>query len=137
MANNRPLPSLDEADSGDFWRGTQSKQFNFQRCSNCQTVIWYPRSHCTGCLSDKLEWETSKGEGAIYSYSVVRQSYHPFFRNLVPYAVAYVDLDEGVRLLTNVIGVDDPTVDLSVGQRVTLVWEEHEELNLPLFKPLD
>lgn len=137
MANNRPLPSLDEADSGEFWRSTKTRQFKFQRCTSCQTVIWYPRPHCTGCVNGKLEWETSKGEGTIYSFSVVRQSYHPFFRNLVPYAVAYVDLDEGVRLLTNITGVEDPTVDLSVGQRVTLVWEEHEELNLPLFKPLD
>lgn len=135
MANNRPLPKLDEADSGEFWRITQDKVFKFQRCSKCHTLIWYPRPHCTGCLNGELEWQTSKGEGSIYSYSVVRQSYHPFFRNLVPYAVAYVDLDEGVRLLTNITDVDDPTTDLSIGQRVTLAWEEHEGLNLPLFKP--
>ena len=60
-------------------------------------MIWYPRALPTACAESDLELCTSNGRGTIYSYSVVRQSYHPFFRNLVPYAVAYVDLDEGFR----------------------------------------
>ena len=73
--------------------------------------------------------------GEIYSYSVIRQSYHPFFRNQVPYVVAYVDLDEGPRFLTNMIGIENPDEDVHVGQRVQLVWEEHETLNIPLVQP--
>ena len=53
----------------------------------------------------------------------------------MPYAVAYVDLDEGPRFLTNVTGVDDPLAEVFVGQRVELAWEEHEELSIPLVKP--
>ena len=90
--------------------------------------------HCPDCLESTLEWRESKGEGCIYSFSVVRQSYHPFFRNLVPYAVAYIDLDEGFRMLSNVVGVKDPVKDITVGQRVRLVWEHHEALNIPLFE---
>jgi len=72
----------------------------------------------------------------VYTYSVVRQSYHPFFRALVPYAVAWIDLDEGPRLLSNVVGIDDPTTDLEIGQRVAVTWEDYEELSIPLFEPV-
>lgn len=136
MTDVRPLPRLDEPDSGEFWRTTSDKVLKYQQCSQCGKVIWYPRPHCTTCIEGELVWHTSAGTGSIYSFSVVRQSYHPFFRNLVPYAVAYVDLDEGFRMLSNITGVEDPTTDLQIGQRVQLVWEEHESLNVPLFAPV-
>ena len=82
-----------------------------------------------------LRWKVSAGKGTIYSFSVVRLSYHPFFRTKVPYAVAYVDLDEGPRFLTNVTGIDDPLTDVHVGQRVELAWEEHDDLCIPLVRP--
>ena len=77
----------------------------------------------------------SAGKGTLYSFSVVRQSYHPFFRNQVPYVVALVDLDEGPRFLTNLIGLEDPLNDVEIGQRVAIEWEQHEELAIPLVKP--
>ncbi len=135
MAGSRPLPTLDEPDSGEFWRATATKELKFQRCDSCATTIWYPRPHCTGCLDGTLAWHSSNGFGTLYSYSVVRQSYHPFFRNLVPYSVAYVDVDEGFRILTNVVGIEDPSTELKIGQRLQLVWEQHEGLNIPLFEP--
>ncbi len=134
MTSERPLPSLTEADTGKFWQSTQDEILRYQQCTGCEKVVWYGRMHCPDCLEGTLEWRESKGEGCIYSFSVVRQSYHPFFRNLVPYAVAYIDLDEGFRMLSNVVGVEDPVKDITVGQRVRLVWEHHEALNIPLFE---
>ncbi len=134
-SSTRPLPSLEEVDTGDFWRATKDKVLQYQRCKSCGTVVWYPRAFPAQCADGETEILNSDGKGTIYSFSVVRQSYHPFFRNLVPYAVAYVDLDEGFRMLTNVTGVEDPVNELAIGQRVELVWEEHEELSIPLFKP--
>ena len=112
---------------------TRERKFTYQQCDNCGTVVWYPRAHCTGCTTGALQWQTSAGEGTIYTFSIVRQSYHPFFRGEVPYVVAYVDLDEGVRFLTNVVGVDADAV--RVGQRVRLEWETHDALNVPLVTP--
>ncbi|MCB1646875.1 MAG: OB-fold domain-containing protein, partial [Pseudomonadales bacterium] len=63
------------------------------------------------------------------------QSYHPFFRNKVPYAVAWIDMDEGPRILSNITGVDNPHEEVRIGMKVQVEWEEHEELNIPLFKP--
>jgi len=132
----RPLPGLHELDTAPFWRATKNKEFRYQQCAGCGTVVWHPRAHCTGCVDGDLQWLVSDGIGTIYSYSVVRQSYHPFFRGQVPYAVALVDLDEGPRFLTNVVGVDDPLADVHIGQRVELAWEEHEEVCIPLVKPV-
>ncbi len=131
----RPLPRLTELDTAPFWSRTKDQVFCYQQCSRCHTIVWHPRAHCTGCVDGDLQWREAKGQGTIYSFSIVRQSYHPFFRTQVPYAVAYVDLDEGPRFLTNVVGVEDPTQDVHIGQRVTLTWERHEELSIPLAKP--
>ena len=133
---SRPLPNLSELDTAAFWRRTQAHQFAYQQCQDCGALQWHPRAHCSTCVGGQLAWQVSTGRGTIYSFSVVRQSYHPFFRNLVPYAVAYVDLDEGPRFLTNVVGVDDPGVDVQVGQRVQIEWEDHEGLAIPLVRPL-
>lgn len=131
----RPLPSLDELDTRAFWEGTREQQLRYQRCDDCGTVVWHPRAHCTGCTGGTLSWHTASGQGTIYTFSVVRQSYHPFFRTRVPYAVAWIDLDEGPRVLSNVVGVDDPTRDLECGQRVVVEWEPHETVSIPLFRP--
>jgi len=133
---SRPLPTTGESDTGAFWLATKDKELRYQRCDDCGTVVFHPRRHCTGCLGGNLTWHTASGNGTLYTFSVVRQSYHPFFRTRVPYAVAWVDLDEGPRLLTNIAGVTDPTKELTCGQRVTVEWEEYEELCIPLFRPV-
>ena len=132
----RPLPNPNEADTRAFWEGTKDKELRYQKCNDCSTVVFYPRRHCTGCLGNNLSWHTASGQGTVYSYSVVRQSYHPFFRGRVPYAVAWIDLDEGPRLLSNVVGVEDPLNEVQIGQRVEVEWEEHENLSIPLFRPV-
>lgn len=132
----RPLPRLNEPDTREFWEATKHKELRYQQCDDCGTVVWHPRRHCTGCIGGTLRWHTASGSGSLYTFSVVRQSYHPFFRTRVPYAVAWIDLDEGPRMLSNVVGVDDPAADLACGQRLQVTWEEHEELSIPLFRPV-
>ena len=116
----RPLPTLKEPDTRAFWQATKNKQLTYQQCN--------------ACGSNDLAVKTSAGKGRVYSYSVVRQAYHPFFRQKVPYAVAWIDLDEGPRLISNVVGVKDPTTDIQCDMAVEVEWEEHEELSVPLFR---
>lgn len=132
----RPLPSLEDTDTGEFWRRTGERELAYPECADCASIVFYPRRHCPQCGGADLNWRQASGAGSIYSFSVVRQSYHPFFRAQVPYAVAWIDLDEGVRLLSNVIGTEDPGAQLSIGQRVMLTWEAHDELCIPLFAPV-
>ena len=131
---SRPLPNLKDADTRAFWRATKDQRLTYQQCGDCGALVFHPRRHCTGCLGRALEWRDSAGLGTVYTYSVVRQSRHPFFRQLVPYAVAWIDLDEGPRLVSNVVELDDPVRDIQIGMRVKVRWEEHEELCLPLFE---
>ena len=131
----RPLPQIDEPDTGEFWRRTRDGHLSYQQCGDCSGIVFYPRNHCTHCLGDALQWKPASGRATLYTFSVVRQSYHPFFRSRVPYAVAWVDLEEGPRLLSNIVGVMDPAAELSIGQRLVLEWEQHEELSIPLFRP--
>ena len=133
---SRPLPSQKDPDTGPFWEATRDHLLRFQRCAECGSIVFHPRCHCTHCLSTDLVWETSRGEGAIYTFSVVRKSWHPFFRGRSPYAVAWIDLDEGFRMMSNIVGVDDPASELSVGQHVVVEWEDHEDVSIPLFRPV-
>jgi uncharacterized OB-fold protein len=97
--------------------------------------VFYPRRHCTGCLGNNLVWKTASGNGSVYTFSVVRQSYHPFFRQQVPYVVAWIDLDEGPRLISNIVGLEDPLTEVTVGMKVRVEWEQHKALSVPLFRP--
>ena len=130
----RPLPNLRDLDTRGFWQATKDRRLTYQQCADCGTVVFYPRRHCTGCLSANLTWKESAGQGRVYTYSIVRQSYHPFFRSMAPYAVAWIDLDEGPRLVSNVVGVEEPS-SVQIGMRVKVRWEEHEALCVPLFEP--
>ena len=133
--SNRPLPNFEEPDTKPFWDGTKDRELRYQQCDDCDTVVFHPRRHCTGCLGSNLTWHTASGQATVYSYSIVRQSYHPYFREHIPYVVAWVDLDEGPRLLTNVVGIDAD--DVRCDMAVVVDWEEHDGHAIPLFKPRD
>jgi uncharacterized OB-fold protein len=128
-----PIPKFPEPDTEPFWDATKDHQLKYQVCDDCGGVVWHPRRHCTHCTSLNLSWKTSKGEGTVYTFSIVRQNYHPAFREMIPYVVAWIDVDEGFRMLSNVVDVDAETVE--VGQRVRVRWLDQEGLALPAFTP--
>lgn len=135
---NRPQPLFPEPDTASFWEGAKRGELLYQQCNACNGVVFTPRAHCTACGSLDLAWKQSKGEGSIYTYSVVRQNRNPAFADLGAYAVAYVDLDEGFRMLTNIVGVADPTKDLRCDQRVRVEFEKQDsgEYPIPVFRPV-
>ena len=105
MAAPRPQPRFPEPDTQPFWEATKRHELTYQTCNACNEVIFYPRRHCPACGSLDTTWRVSKGEGTVYTFSVVVQSRNPAFVELGPYVLAYVDLDEGFRMMTNIIGV--------------------------------
>ncbi len=134
---NRPMPAFPEPDTEPFWEGAKQRELRYQQCNACNEVVFTPRAHCTNCGSGDLAWKTSAGEGTVYTYSVVRQNRHPSFADLGAYSIAYIDLDEGFRMLSTVVGVDDPTQDISIGMRVRVDFEEQEsgDYPVPVFRP--
>jgi uncharacterized OB-fold protein len=137
MAAPRPQPRFPEPDTQPFWEATKRHELTYQTCNKCQTVIFYPRRHCTSCGASDTSVQVSKGLGTVYTFSVIMQSRHPAFAELGAYAVAYVDLDEGFRIMTNIVGVQDPVKDVQCGMRVCLRWEDQGEgkISLPMFEP--
>ena len=129
-----PLPRFPEPDTEAFWEATKEHELRYQVCGDCDGIVFYPRRHCTHCLGQNLSWKTSNGEGEVYTFSIVRQNYHPAFRERVPYVIAWVDLDEGFRMLTNIVGIDD-VADVAVGQRVQVDWIDYDAVSLPAFRP--
>ena len=102
-------PSID-AESAPFYDAAAQGRFLLRRCRACGKAHWHPRSLCPFCFGE-TEWSEASGRGEIYSFSVMR-------RAKPPYVVAYVKLDEGPTILTNI--VDAPHDEIVIGQRVTL-----------------
>ena len=89
----RPQPRFPEPDTEPFWEATKQRNLVYQTCDKADCtdrVIFYPRAHCDTCGSLETSWNTSKGAGVVYTYSVIMQSRHPAFKDLGPYALAYV-----------------------------------------------
>jgi uncharacterized protein len=113
-AEEIPAPEPN-AETEAFWAAAREGKLMLKRCAECGELHYYPRVICPHCFSDKTEWVEAKGSGAIYTYSVMR-------RTQQPYAIAYVTLDEGVTLMSNIVDYD--LDDLQIGQRVKLVFKE-------------
>lgn len=135
---NRPQPSFPEPDTQHFWEGCKEGELRYQTDSD-GNVVFYPRGHSTVTGDRELSWNVSSGLGSVYTYSVVRQNRMPGFQELGAYAVAYIDLDEGFRMMSTIVGVDDPTKDISIGQRVKVEFEEQsgdDSYPIPVFRPV-
>ena len=129
----RPVPPVTEV-SALFWDATREQRLLVQRCGDCQTWVWYPRTACTHCLGENLQWTAVTGRGTVYACSVHHRPGVAEMKDRVPYVVALVELQEGVRLLSNVVGCDPESVH--VKQVVTLAWEALPDgRNLPVFEP--
>ena len=111
----KPLPAP-SAVSAPFWDGLKSGELRLQRCAECQSHVFYPRSVCPHCLSERLEWATASGRGKVYSFTIVRRAMNPSFADDVPYVFAIVELAEGPRVTTNIVNCapDDVRVDMPV-----------------------
>ena len=128
--NVSPTPETER-----YWEAAAEGRLLVMHCPDCDDYYHYPRARCPDCLSDGTEWLEAAGEGEIYSYTVTRQMGPPY-DDATPYVVAYVELAEGPRMLTNVVA-DDPD-SVSVGQPVEVVFHDTEdgEYAIPRFEPV-
>ena len=127
MTDTRPLPVLTEPDTAEFWRACGEHRLTYGTLPDGE-VVFFPRRVEGG------QTRESTGRGVVYTFTVVRQHGHPFFRAHAPYVVAHVDLDEGFRMLAEVDA--DPDA-VRVGMRVEIGWEDHGETAVPVFRPAD
>jgi uncharacterized OB-fold protein len=130
---NKPIPNIN-SDSKEFWVGCKKHELRFQKCKACGHVRWPASIICPVCYSKETEWMVAGGKGRIYTFVIYHVAYHPGFQNDLPYVVADVELEEGPRLLTNIVGCRPDEVRCEM--LVEVIWEDiTEEFSLPKFKP--
>ena len=132
-AYRKPLPHIDE-ESRPFWEALQRHELYVQKCRDCGDLRYHPRALCTSCMSSRTEWVRAKGTGKIYTFTVTMQNQAAGFRETLPYVMAWVEIDEGLKLLTNI--VECPSEQVKIGMPVEAVFDDvTPEVTLVKFRP--
>lgn len=133
MDFTKPLPTPTPT-SEPFWEGLRDGVVRLQRCNDCDSWIFYPRTRCSNCLSDALGWHDVSGAGSLYTFTIARQPTAPHFASEVPQHLAVVELEEGVRLTTTLVNVDDDAI--VIGMRVRPYFDRvSDEITLLRYQP--
>ncbi len=136
----KPVPIVDDA-SRPFFDGALEGRLILRRCRACGTYMWPVggirtplRPRCVECFSGDLEWAPATGRGTLYSFALMHQIYHPAFAAEVPYNISVIELDEGVRMTSNVVGCSND--ELRIGMPLEVIFEQlDEQVAIPKFKP--
>ena len=128
-----PIPVADEA-SAPFFAGAKEGKLMLQRCSGCGRHRLPGRERCVDCWSTESAWAQASGRGKLYSFGIMHQQYHPAFAEAIPYNYAIVELEEGPRLVTNI--VECPNEELRTDMPVKAVFDDvSDETTLVRFRP--
>lgn len=127
------LPSTDD-ESQPYWQASHDGRLLLRRCLTCDAVHHYPRPFCPSCWSDRVEWIEASGQAVLYTYSVVFQNDLPPFVDQVPYVAAVVELAEGPRVVTQVVGCE--TDELEIGMALTATFRPlDDDITIVVFEP--
>ena len=121
MSNNKPMPVPTEI-SAPFWEGLKAERLLIQQCNQCSHWVFYPRRHCPQCLAHELTWREVNGEATLYSFTVTRIATLPDFADEMPQMLAVIELAQGVRINSNLVGLDESEV--KIGMRLQPVFAE-------------
>lgn len=126
----KPIPN---ADSQPYWDAAREHRLVIRKCNGCGALHFMPRFICPECWSEALEWVESAGKGRVHSFSIIRRAPLAAFADKVPYVTALIELDEGPRMVTNIVG--DDALSVAIGDTVTVSFEDRGDgAMLPQFK---
>jgi uncharacterized OB-fold protein len=129
----KPVPET-QPWSEKFWEGAKEGKLLIQVCKDCKSKIFYPRKFCPECWSGNLGWIEASGKAKIFTFSTAYDMVEPKFTDELPYTIAYVDLEEGIRMMTRI--VDCKPEDISIDMEVEVVFHERSNFFLPYFRPV-
>ena len=125
----QPQPN---ADSLPYWNGAREGRLLIQQCDDCRATHFMARLLCPACWSNKLAWVPCRGYGTVHSYTVIRRASMATFATMVPYVVALIELDEGPRMVSNILG--DDALDVRIGDRVQVTFQDRgDNAKVPQF----
>ncbi len=134
VANKAPLPKP-TPETQPYFDGLKQHKLMLQRCLECREAYFYPRPFCPKCFSFDVEWFQASGKGKLYSF-VINHRPVPGFDS--PYVIAVVELEEGPRMMTNLVGIDPDPEIISCDMPVEIVYDDvTEEVTLPRFRPTE
>jgi len=129
----RPLPHP-TPDTQRYWEGCKRHELWLPFCLSCKEFFFYPRLFCPRCFGWKIEWRRASGRGTLYTYAIQYRPQAPGFQP--PYVTAIVQLDEGPRVMTNLVSVEPDPQKIRCDMPVEVVFEEmSDEITLPMFRP--
>jgi uncharacterized OB-fold protein len=128
----KPVPET-QPWSERFWAGTREGKLLIQVCDDCKARIFYPRKFCPKCWSGKLGWVQASGKAKVFTFSTAYAMVEPKFMDELPYTLAYVDLEEGVRMMTRIVDCEPESVRF--GMDVEVLFRERDGFFLPYFRP--
>jgi uncharacterized OB-fold protein len=129
----KPLPNI-SPEMAPFFEAARRHELVVQRCRGCGACRFPAREICSRCLSREADWAPASGRGTVFSFAIMHQVYHPGFADEVPYAIVVVELEEGARMLSNLVGC--PVHEIAAGMPVEVVFDDvTPEVTLPKFRP--
>ena len=126
-----PLPNPTELTAG-FWEAAGRHELVVQQCDDCGRYRHYPQHLCPSCLSSQWAWAPVSGRGRVFSFTVTHSSFHANWTPRLPYALVTVELDEGVRMVSDL--PDDQTHEVEIGRPVEVFFEDLDDVTLPRFR---
>ena len=130
---NKPLPTI-VGETKPFWDSCRQGKLLLQKCERCAEYQFYPRGICANCWSNEIRWVQSSGKGTVWTFTVTHQNRTTGFAEEVPYVLALVELEEGVKMFTNIVDCDPGQVKIGMPVEVTFV-QANEQVTIPYFKP--
>jgi uncharacterized OB-fold protein len=130
---SRPLPRP-TPDTLRYWEGCKQHELWLPFCLTCKEYYFYPRAFCPRCFGSEIEWRRASGRGKLYTFSIQYRPQAPGFKP--PYVTAIVQLDEGPRVMTNLIDVEPEPDNIRCDMQVEVVFQDmSDEITLPMFRP--
>ncbi len=136
MSNNKPMPIPTEI-SAPFWEGLKAERLLIQQCDHCNHWVFYPRRHCPSCLAHALTWREVNGAATLYSYTVTRIATLPDFADEMPQILAVIELEQGVRINSNLVGLDETEVKIGMALQPVFAEVDAKGTRLLRFTGLD
>ncbi len=136
MSNNKPMPIPTEI-SAPFWEGLKAERLLIQQCDDCNHWVFYPRRHCPACFAHALTWREVSGAATLYSYTVTRIATLPDFADEMPQLLAVIELEQGVRINSNLVGLDETEVKIGMPLQPVFAEVDAKGTRLLRFTGLD
>src|SRR5262245_45111311 len=136
MELERPLPQPITPEAKPYWEGAREGKLMLPRCRDCGKPHFYPRVVCPFCHSSNLEWMQASGRGKLFSFEIAHQILNKSFKVKPPVVLAMIELDEGPRMLANLVNVAADPKTIRCDMPVEVVFEKlSDQVTLPLFQP--